>query len=74
MKRGSAISAAAVMHDDATFWEELVEQDRHTALVMIKLQAGDYDDSQNAHMAIPAMPVLTTWSDDSELQSIIETN
>ena len=68
--RGSATSAAAIMHDDTTFWEELVELDRHTALVMIKLQAGDYEDSQNAHMAIPAMPVLTTWSDDAELQSM----
>ena len=58
------------MHDDATFWEELVEQDRHTALVMTRLQAGDYDEVHHTHMAIPAMPVMTTWSDDSELQSM----
>ena len=68
--RGSATSAAAIMHEDTIFWEELVEQDRHIALVMVKLQAGDYDDSKNDHVAIPAMPVLTTLSDDAELQSM----
>ena len=68
--RGSATSAAAIVHDDTIFWEELVEQYRHISLVTAKLQAGDYNDSKNDHVAIPAMPVLPTLSDDAESQSM----
>ena len=70
MMRESATSAAAITHDDTIFWEELVEQDRHIALVTVKLQAGDYNDSKNDHVSIPAMPVLPILSNDAESQSV----
>ena len=70
MLRGSATSAAAIMHDDTIFWEELVEQDRQTVLVTAKLQAGAYQGSQGAQISIPAMPVLPVSSNDPESQTL----
>ena len=69
MMRESATSAAAIMHDDTVFWEELVEQDRQVALVTVKLQAGDYQNSEGAQVAIPAMPVFPISPKDPESQS-----
>ena len=56
------------MHDDTIFWEELVEQDRQTVLVTAKLQAGGYQSSEGAQVAIPAMPVFSVSPKDPASQ------